>query len=218
MLATRLRRDLCCCEPQCTLGCVVAFFHIPGMAAAFVLGYKPLDKPDLLTWEKVTKLTGYVSVVVAAAVVVFFSLFSYVTNLMNSCELNPNGDLRGAVTTNLTRCVQYQLAQDNSPRPLLTGEQPLLYVAAAQSDLHTLELLLRSGQFDPNLPTVGDGDTPLHAAVRRGQPDLVCRLLLYGARSHIPNRNSITPLDVARDLPDPYMVELLGGPACLPGP
>ena len=204
-------------SPNAFLEYGVAILHIPGMAAGFVLGYKPLDKPDLPTWLKVTKLTGLGYVVVVAAAVAIFSLFSYWTDLRNSCELHPDGGLRGAVTANLSRCVQYQLSQDNSPRPLLTGEQPLLYVAAEHGNLHTLDLLLRSGQFDPNLPTV-DGDTPLHAAVRRGQPDLVCRLLLHGARSSIPNRDFITPLDAARDFPDPDMAELLKGTACLPAP
>ena len=44
----------------------------------------------------------------------------------------------------------------------------------------------------------------------------MCRLLTHGALSHVPNRDFITPLDLARDLPDPDLVALIEGETCLP--
>ena len=90
-----------------------------------------------------------------------------------------------------------------------------MYRATAGGNVQMLDLLLNSGHFDPNRPTA-EGETALHAAVRQERPDLVCRLLTHGALSHLPNRDSNTPLDLARDLPDPDLVALIEGETCLP--
>ena len=65
----------------------------------------------------------------------------------------------------------------------------------------------------PDLPSVlyvctysTNADTPLHVAVRNGQPDMVYRLLAHGALSYVPNR----------DLPDQDLVALTEGDTCLP--
>ena len=94
-------------------------------------------------------------------------------------------------------------------------EPSLLYRATAGGDIQILDLLLNTGHFDPNLPTA-DGDTALHAAVRNGRPDMVCRLIAHGALSHLPNHESITPLDLARDLSDQDLVVLIESETCLP--
>ena len=90
-----------------------------------------------------------------------------------------------------------------------------MYRATAGGDIQILDLLLNTGHFDPNLPTA-DGDTALHAAVQQERPDLVCRLLTHGALSHLPNRDSITPLDEARALSDQSLVTLIESEVCLP--
>ena len=113
------------------------------------------------------------------------------------------------------RCVDYWLQRGVPASEGFVGAHPLLYVAAGGSDVRVLALLLNSGQYDPNLPTA-DGNTPLHVAVRNGQPDMVCRLLAHGALSHLPNRDFMTPLDEARDLSDQDLVALIEGEACLP--
>ena len=45
---------------------------------------------------------------------------------------------------------------------------------------------------------------------------MVCRLLAHGALSHVPNRDFITPLDLARDLSDQSLVTLIESETCLP--
>ena len=75
--------------------------------------------------------------------------------------------------------------------------------------------LLTSGRFDPN-DTTGAGETPLHAAVRVSRPDMVCHLIAHGAQPHLSNRDSHTPLDLARALSDPDLAALIEGDSCLP--
>ena len=153
--------------------------------------------------------------VLAIAVFGFHALGQTRTDLQSSCELQSGGTLAAAVADSNARCVDYWLQRGVPTDAAFAGEQPLLYVAAEESDVRVLALLLNSGHFDPNLPTA-DGDTPLHASVRNGQPDMVCRLLAHGALSRVPNRDFITPLDLARDLPNQDLVALIEGETCLP--
>ena len=153
--------------------------------------------------------------VLAIAVFGFHALGQTRTDLQSSCELQSGGTLAAAVADSNARCVDYWLQRGVPTDAAFAGEQPLLYVAAEESDVRVLALLLNSGHFDPNLPTA-DGDTPLHASVRNGQPDMVCRLLAHGALSRVPNRDFVTPLDEARALSDQDLVTLFEGAACLP--
>ena len=65
------------------------------------------------------------------------------------------------------------------------------------------------------MPTA-EGETAFHAAVQQERPDLVCRLLTHGALSHLPNHESITPLDEARALSDQSHQALIESGTCLP--
>ena len=91
----------------------------------------------------------------------------------------------------------------------------MLHAAVGTGNTTILYLLLTSGKFGPNDTTVA-GETPLHAAVRMGRPDMVCHLIAHGALSHFPNRDFITPLDLARALSDPDLAALIEGESCLP--
>ena len=155
--------------------------------------------------------------VLAIAVFGFHALGQTRTDLKSSCELQSGGTLAGAVAYDNPFCVDYWLQRDIPAAARFIEGEPLLYVAvdAEESDARILALLLNCGHFDPNLPTA-DGDTPLHVAVRNGHPDMVCRLLAHGALSHVPNRDFITPLDLARDLSDQSLVTLIESAACWP--
>ena len=188
---------------------------IPGIVATGILGVVPLDKPGAPRRLKVTAWVGFGYVVLAIAVFGFHALGQTRTDLQSSCELQSGGTLAAAVVDSNARCVNYWLQRGVPANAAFVGAHPLLYVAAGGSDVRILALLLNSGQYDPNLPTA-DGNTPLHAAVRNGRPDMVCRLLTHGALSQVPNRDFVTPLDLARALPDPDLVALIEGEACLP--
>ena len=191
---------------------------IPGIVATEILGVKPLTFSDSGTprWLKVSALIGFLYVLGVVGVYGILTLGQIRTDIKDSCELRFEGDtLAGAVADSNVRCVDYWLQEDIPASAAFAGEQPLLYVAAGKSDVRVLALLLNSGHFDPNLPTA-DGDTPLHAAVRNGQPDMVCRLLAHGALSRVPNRDFVTPLDEARDLSDQSLVTLIESETCLP--
>ena len=162
-------------------------------------------------------MTGLSYALTATVVVLVGSVVWYWTDLKNSCEMQSEGVLPAAVAANNTPCVEYRLSQGTPPPSVFTGGHPLLHVAAEKSDPNILDLLLHSGHFDPNRPTV-DGETPLHAAVRRGHPDLVCHLIMHGALSRIPNRDFITPLDLARELPEQDIAAMLENSGCLPAP
>lgn len=73
--------------------------------------------------------------------------------------------------------------------------------------------LLANGA-DPNVPTA-NGDTPLHAAARRGATDLVEYLLRKGARTDVRNGAAHTPLEAARDANATAAIRLLQREASL---
>ena len=191
---------------------------IPGIVATGILGVKPLTFSESGTprWLKVSALIGFLYVLGAVGVYGILTLGQIRTDIKDSCVLRFEGDtLAGAVADSNVRCVNYWLQEDIPASAAFAGEQPLLYVAAGKSDVRVLTLLLSSGQFDPNMPTA-DGNTPLHVAVRNGQPDIVCRLIAHGGLSHVPNRDFITPLDLARALSDQDLAALIEGESCLP--
>ena len=204
--------------PGTARGWVVLGVLILGIVATGILGIKPLpfDKPGPPRWLVVTALIGVFYVLGAMVVYTVYSFGQRSTEIKNSCVLRlEGGTLAGAVAHSDVRCVDYWMQEDIPASAAFAGEQPLLYVAAGGSDVRILTLLLDSGQFNPNIPTA-DGDTPLHAAVRNGRPDMVCRLIAHGALSHVPNHNFITPLDLARDLSEQDLVALIEGETCLP--
>ena len=200
-----------------------------GIGATGILGVRPLtfDKPGTPRWLKVTAVIGMLYMLGAVAAYEIVTVVQIRTNIKSSCVLRPGGTLAGAVAGHDVRCVDYWLQRGVPANAGFAGDHPLLYVAVAaeDSDARVLTLLLNSGQFDPNMPTA-DGDTPLHAAVRNSRHDMVCRLIAHGALSHVPNldsitpldlaRASITPLDLARASPDQDLVALMEGEACLP--
>ena len=190
-----------------------------GIGATGILGVRPLtfDKPGIPRWLKVTAVIGMLYMLGAVAGYGIITVVQTRTNIKSSCVLRPEGTLAGAIAAHNAHCVDYWLQRGVPANAGFAGEHPLLYVAVAaeDSDTRVLTLLLNSGQFDPNLPTA-DGDTPLHAAVRNSRPDMVCRLIAHGALSRVPNLDFITPLDLARALPDQDLVALMEGEACLP--
>jgi len=74
-------------------------------------------------------------------------------------------------------------------------ESPLA-AAAARGDLATVRKLLDTGTKDVNAPD-RDGTPALHWVVRRGDADLVARLLAAGAAVDAADRHGVTPLQVA---------------------
>ena len=126
------------------------------------------------------------------------------------CTSQDVHSLAAAVDTAEASCVAHWLTQGAG-----SGDQPLLHAAVGTGNTTILYLLLTSGRFGPN-DTTGAGETPLPAAVRMGRPDMVCHLIAHGAQRHFPNRDFITPLDLARDLSDPDLVALIEGDTCLP--
>ena len=133
------------------------------------------------------------------------------TDTSPPCTAGDVRSLAAAVNTAETSCVAHWLALDAG-----SGDQgPLLHAAVGTGNTTILYLLLTSGRFDPNA-TTGAGETPLHAAVRIGRPDMVCHLIAHGAQRHLPNRDAHTPVDLARDLSNPDLVALIEGDTCLP--
>ena len=126
------------------------------------------------------------------------------------CTSQDVRSLAAAVNTAETSCVAHWLTQDAG-----SGGQPLLHAAVGTGNTTILHLLLTSGRFNPN-DTTEAGETPLHAAVRVSRPDMVCDLIAHGALRHFPNRDFITPPDLARALSDPDLAALIEGESCLP--
>lgn len=103
----------------------------------------------------------------------------------------------------------------NSPRQLSQGvgfaagrwrrvEQP--------RDIEGLKRLvgaLLSGGADPNGKVTASGQTPLHAAVGRGNTEAVELLLQHGAHIHIRNNLGCSALDYARTMRYPDIIALL---------
>jgi ankyrin repeat protein len=100
-------------------------------------------------------------------------------------------------------------AQSAPPRASATGAEPValapsasdvpespLAAAAARGDLAAVRKLLDAGTKDVNTPD-RDGTPALHWVVRRGDADLVARLLAAGADVDAANREGVTPLQVA---------------------
>ena len=140
-------------------GWVVIGGLIPGIVATIILGVKPLDQPGKPGWLTAAAWIGLLYWVVATVVFLIYSLGQIKTDLQSSCELQSGGTLVGAVADSNARCVDYWLQRGTPASAAFAGEQPLLYVAAGESDVQILDLLLDSGHFNPNLPTA-DGDTP----------------------------------------------------------
>ena len=188
---------------------------LPGIWSTLLMGNVPLEERETLpTWLNAAAVTAWMYTALAGVGLLGLWIYADVKGAKESCRLQSGGTLVGAVAENNARCVSFWL-QRGEAGPALVGEPSPLYRATAGGNVQMLDLLLNSGHFDPNLPTA-DGDTPLHVAVRNGHPDMVCRLLAHGALSHVPNRDFITPLDLARDLSDQSLVTLIESGTCLP--
>ena len=188
---------------------------LPGIWSTVLMAYGSRGKYETLSsWMKVAVVTARIYALVIMYGYLGLSIYANVKGAKESCRLQSGGTLVGAVAKNNARCVSFWL-QRGQAGSALVEDPSLLYRATAGGDIQILDLLLNTGQFDPNLPTA-NGDTPLHVAVRNGHPDMVCRLLTHGALSHVPNRDSMTPLDLARDLPDQDLVTLIESETCLP--
>ena len=99
-------------------------------------------------------------------------------------------------------------------------DKPLASLAILAGVLFTLaqtaKIVLSLAQTDevPRILKLPEG--MWQNAGRNSRPDIVCRLLTHGALSHLPNRDSHTPLDLARALSDPDLAALTEGETCLP--
>ena len=109
-----------------------------------------------------------------------------------------------------------------------TGGGGALMAAVSKNDVDAAKALLESGadvnervklssMFDAT-KTIGDktlgkkfekGNTPLHLAVIRNNPDMVELLLEYGANKHAQNPAGNTPMRLSKGK-DPKIAELLG--------
>lgn len=84
-----------------------------------------------------------------------------------------------------------------------------LHFLITRTSLRGVPWLLEHGA-DPNLPCGENGETTLHAAVRRGCNDAVLQLLLkHGAKLSATNREGLSPLALARRLKHNRIAALL---------
>lgn len=84
-------------------------------------------------------------------------------------------------------------------RTVRINGETALHVAAKEGRFATVDLLLTSGDFDPNASD-HSGETALHHAVRAGHYDIVVRLLTDARTApQVPNREGTTPIGLARE-------------------
>lgn len=76
------------------------------------------------------------------------------------------------------------------------GRTPLHYVRPHRRFDGALGYLLEAG-CDPNVRDI-DGNSPLHFAAEYGNPFVISRLLRFGAKPEIRNKEGETPSDVLR--------------------
>ena len=87
------------------------------------------------------------------------------------------------------------------------GLTPLMMSIEKHYEKSTLYLLLGGG--DPNYIHRRTGDTPLHYAVKTGNPTLVKMLLVFNADASLRNFSDQTPLEVANQLNGKHMKKIV---------
>ena len=88
-------------------------------------------------------------------------------------------------------------------------DTPLILVMSWNESLEAATLLLEAGA---DVSAIGeDGDTALHRAASRDNPDLVALLLAHNAPTSVKNDDGFTPLDVAKLFKNEAIVALLDG-------
>jgi len=83
-----------------------------------------------------------------------------------------------------------------------------LHEAVQFKEYKVLVFLLENG-VSPNLQNTKNGDTPLHIAVRANSDRIVVHLLMVGADASITNQGDMSALDIAREMNNEDIIELL---------
>lgn len=90
------------------------------------------------------------------------------------------------------------------------GNTPLMY-ACAGGHLECARVLIAHGA-SVNIQTIAEGDVPLHKAIREGHTQLVQLLIDSGADANIPNKNKVSPKQLADRSRNPAMMACLDRP------
>ena len=72
-----------------------------------------------------------------------------------------------------------------------------LHFAAGKNSFELINVLVKAGA-SLTKKAGRDENTPLHSAVKTGQPEPVKALVIAGAPLHVTNKNGQTPIDLAR--------------------
>jgi ankyrin repeat protein len=77
-----------------------------------------------------------------------------------------------------------------------------LHIAANRGNVALVEFLLNKNDLDiyPNLPSKRHGNTALHFAARKGFPEVVCKLLQFGADKNVKNDSNRTAYELSSNV------------------
>ncbi|OQB92681.1 MAG: Ankyrin repeats (3 copies) [Verrucomicrobia bacterium ADurb.Bin118] len=89
------------------------------------------------------------------------------------------------------------------------GGQSSIHQLTRQGDIAGMVKLLEDSPELANSAEPGSGDTPLHVAVRNNELKAVQTLLVFGADGRIPNRRTMSALDLARGYGRDSMLDML---------
>jgi len=84
-----------------------------------------------------------------------------------------------------------------------------LYFSISRGYVQAAKILIEKYQLDVNMFNPYTGETMLTHAVKTGNPEMVKQLLRKNANPELKNAEKLTPLDIAKSLNHPQIIEMI---------